>query len=98
MSELALVQFQTDESLKREVAEIYAAIGMDLPTALRMFMLRSKACKGLPFPANLPEDSITHTEAVNAFAFLRAQAADVPEMTIDEINSEIAAVRAERKS
>lgn len=95
MAEQALIQFRADKSLKQEVTEIYEAIGMDLPTAFRMFMVRSKAVRGLPFPATMTTDTITHSEAVNAFARLRAQAADVPEMTLDEINDEIAAVRAE---
>ena len=43
------------------------------------------------------ETTITRTEAKNAFYELRGQAADVPEMSLDEINAEISAVRAERK-
>lgn len=37
------------------------------------------------------------TEAKNAFHELRRQPANVPEMSLDEINAEILAVRAERK-
>ena len=40
---------------------------------------------------------ITSAEAKNAFYELRRQAADVPEMSLDEINAEIMAVRSERK-
>ena len=69
----------------------------DLPTAFRMFMTRSKMVKGLPFEATLPETTITRADAKNAFYELREQAADVPEMSLDEINAEISAVRAERK-
>ena len=35
---------------------------------------------------------------MNAFNQLRREAADTPEMSLDEINEEIAAVRAERKA
>ena len=97
MSEQALIQFRADKVLKQEVTEIYEAIGMDLPTAFRMFMLRSKAVKGLPFPAVLPEEQITHSEARKVFEEMRAQAADIPEMTIEEIDAEIATARVERK-
>lgn len=45
----------------------------------------------------LPEQTITRAEAKNAFHELRRQAADVPKMSLDEINAEIMAVRAERK-
>lgn len=97
MAEQVLVQFRADKLLKQEATEIYESLGMDLPTAFRMFMKRSVMEKGLPFEAKLPEATITRSEAKNAFYALREQAADVPEMSLDEINAEIAAVRAERK-
>lgn len=97
MAEQVLIQFRADKLLKQEVAEIYEALGMDLPTAFRMFMIRSKMVKGLPFEATLPEKTVTRIEAKNAFFELREQAADLPEMSLDEINAEISAVRSERK-
>lgn len=97
MAEQVLIQFRAEKVLKQEVAEIYEALGMDLPTAFRMFMIRSKMVKGLPFEATLPEKTITRTEARNAFFELREQAAGMPEMSLDEINAEISTVRAERK-
>lgn len=51
----------------------------------------------IQFRANLPEQTITRTEAKNAFYELRKQAFAVPEMSLDEINAEIQAVRTERK-
>ena len=40
---------------------------------------------------------ITRVQAKNAFYELRRQAADVPEMSLEKINAEISAARAERK-
>lgn len=40
---------------------------------------------------------ITRAQAKNAFYELRRQVADVPEMSLEEINAEISAVRAKRK-
>lgn len=97
MAEQVLIQFRADKALKQEVTEIYESLGMDLPTAFRMFMNKSKMVRGLPFEAVLPEAAITRAEARKAFYDLRAQASNVPEMTLDEINAEIAAVRLERK-
>ena len=97
MAEQVLIQFRADKELKQEVAEIYEELGMDLPTAFRMFMKKSVVEKGLPFKATLPEEKITRVEAKRAFHDLRKQAVDIPEMTLDEINAEIAEVRAERK-
>ena len=86
-----------DKALKQEVADIYEQLEMDLPTAFHMFMTRSKMVKGLPFEATLPADTITRTDAINAFWKARNQASDVQEMSLDEINAEISAARAERK-
>lgn len=91
MAEQVLIQFRADKELKQEVAEIYEELGMDLPTAFRMFLVRSKIARGLPFEATLPSPTVTRAQVKNAFQELRRQAADVPEMTLDEINEEIKA-------
>lgn len=59
MAEQVLIQFKADKALKQEVTEIYERLGMDLPTALRMSMAKSKMVKGLPFEVKLPEQTIT---------------------------------------
>lgn len=97
MSEQILIQFEIDKKLQEEVSEIYKSLGMDLTTALRMFIIRSKIERGLPFSARLPEAPISRAEAWEAFQELRKQAADLPEMSLEEINAEIAAARAERR-
>ncbi|MGN0592675.1 MAG: type II toxin-antitoxin system RelB/DinJ family antitoxin [Ruminococcus sp.] len=97
MSNQVLVQFRVDSDLKNEVTEIYNALGMDLPTAFRMFMMRSKMVRGIPFETTLPEENVTKAEGLLAFEELRRQAAHVPEMTLDEINSEISEARKARR-
>ena len=100
MSEQVLVQFRADKALKNEVTSIFESLGLDLPTAIRMFLARSRAVRGIPFEVTLPETEpqITRAEAWQAFQNLREQASDVPEMTMEEINAEIAAIRAERRT
>ena len=95
MANQVLVQFRVDSDLKNEVSDIYNSLGMDLPTAFRMFMVRSKMVRGIPFETVLPENRVTRAEGLAAFEELRKQASDVPEMTLDEINAEINAVRNE---
>jgi len=97
MAEQTLIQFRADKQLKNEVAEIYESLGMDLSTAFRMFMVRSKAVNGLPFPAVLSENTVSNAQALSNFSELRKQASNVPEMTLDEINAEISAARKDRK-
>ncbi|MGN0507431.1 MAG: glycosyl hydrolase [Lachnospiraceae bacterium] len=51
----------------------------------------------LPFEATLPKQTVTRADALNAFYEARKQMEDEPEMSLDEINAEITAVRAERE-
>lgn len=97
MAEQALVQARLDKDLKQEVTEIYEALGMDLPTAIRMFFMRSKMVRGIPFDTTLPKTVVTKAEAAKALEDLFEQASDVPEMSLDEINAEIAEARSARR-
>ncbi|MBE5902384.1 MAG: RelB/DinJ family addiction module antitoxin [Lachnospiraceae bacterium] len=97
MAEQVLIQFRADKALKQEVSDIYNQLGMDLPTAFRMFMAKSKQVRGLPFEAVLPEENTKREEFRMAFQKLREEAAELPEMTLEEINAEIESARAERK-
>lgn len=63
-----------------------------------MCMKQIKIVRGIPFSTRLPETVVTRSEAMNAFEQLRQEAAGTPEMSLDEINEEIAAARAERKA
>lgn len=98
MAEQVLNQFRSDKTLREDCIAIYEALGMDLNTAFRMFMERTRMVRGLPFPAVLPETRMTREEAKRVIDGMRAEAADLPEMTLDEINAEINATRAERKA
>lgn len=98
MAEQVLNQFRSDKSLREECVAIYEALGMDLNTAFRMFMERTCMVRGLPFPAVLPETRMTRVEAQKVIDDMREEAANLPEISLDEINAEIRAVRAERKS
>lgn len=98
MAEQALVQARMDKKLRDEVAEIYEALGMDLPTAIRMFFARTKMVRGIPFETTLPDKVITRSEALGIFDAMRNEAANVPEMSLDEINAEINQARAARKA
>lgn len=96
MADQVLNQFRCDRRLREDCVAIYESMGMDLNTAFRMFMERTRMVHGLPFPAVLPESYIVRAEARRAIDELRSEAAGVPEMTLDEINAEIEAVRAAR--
>ncbi len=98
MTEQIIVQARVDKELKQEVSEIYESLGLDLPTAIRMFLVRSKIERGLPFDTTLPNGMPTRSEALKALDRLFKQAEDLPDMSLEEINAEIAEVRAARKA
>ena len=64
MAEQDLVHERVDKQLKEDVWEIYEMLGLDLPTAIRMFFVRSKLERGLPFKAVLPEETVSPAEMV----------------------------------
>ena len=45
----SLIQIRVDRPLKEEVAEIFSSLGIDISTAVRMFLQRCKRVKGIPF-------------------------------------------------
>ncbi len=98
MSEQVLNQFRSDKALREDCVAIYEAMGMDLNTAFRMFMERTRMVRGLPFPAVLPQTKMTRIEAQRAIDALREEAASLPELKPEEIDAEISAARAERRA
>ena len=90
-----LLQLRIDENLRKEASDVYSQLGLDLPTAIRMFLTRSVQVRGIPFSMILPEENYKATAAVVAMKRMSSDAenAGVAEMTLDEINAEIEAVR-----
>jgi len=97
MAEQILVQFRVDKELRNEVAAIYEAMGINLNSALRMFMVKSREMRDFPFDTKVTEKAVSRKMGLDAFEELRRQAADVPEMTLEEINEEIREARRGRK-
>ena len=49
MSDTATISFRTDPAIKREAKELYADMGMDLSTAINIFLRQSIRENGMPF-------------------------------------------------
>lgn len=88
-----VVQFRVEESLKNEATEIFESLGLDLPTAFRMFLKKSVAKRGIPFGVKVENKS--SSKFLNAFYGLREEAEKngVQGMNLDEINGIITEVR-----
>lgn len=93
----SLLQFRIDNQLKEEASKIYAQLGLDLPTAIRIFLKRSVQVRGIPFVMQLPDNELDliSNAAVSAMKRMSQTALEngISEMTLDEINAEIDAVR-----
>ena len=94
-----LLQLRIDDTLRQEAAEVYARLGLDLPTAIRIFLTRSVQVRGIPFTMRLADEDDRETEAVAAMRRMSraAEASGVADMSLDEINAEIAAARKGRE-
>ena len=55
MAAQTLIQVRVDKPLKDEVSEVFASLGLDVSTAIRIFLQRCWAVKGIPFDLKLSE-------------------------------------------
>ena len=94
----SLLQFRIDSQLKQEASNLYAQLGLDLPTAIRIFLKRSVQVHGIPFIMQLPVENSASNAAVSAMKRMSVTSAEngISDMTLEEINSEIDAVRKKR--
>lgn len=95
----SVMQFRVDDELKAQASAICEELGIDLPTALRIFMKRTVLANGIPFNMTLPRQDYKCDRAVRALHELgeNARKNGTAAMTLEEINAEIAAVRRERE-
>lgn len=91
MTNTALVQIKVDAETKTNVTSIYESLGLDLPTAVRIFFKKSIAVGGLPF--ELRNDTRSERWSIYKDARDSIKKNNIPEMSIDEINAEISAAR-----
>lgn len=91
----SLVQVRIDDELKAQATAVYDALGIDLSTAVRMFLKRSVMVNGVPFNMTLPKQDYKAERAARALQELSDAAAlnGTSEMTLEEINAEISAAR-----
>ena len=96
---MAIVQLRIDDELKLQAVSVYEKLGIDLSSAIRMFLKRSVMVNGIPFSMILDEKNFDSEVATKAMKNMNesAKKKGTSEMTLDEINAEIAAYRKERR-
>lgn len=93
--ENTLLQLRVDSQLKEEASGVYAKLGFDLPTAIRIFLTRSVQLRDIPFALQPPSEDSDSNAAVSAMKRMSAMASEngISDMTLEEINAEIEEVR-----
>lgn len=54
MAQSALIQVRIDDSLKKEADALFSDLGLDTPTAIRIFLKQAIKKQGLPFDVVQP--------------------------------------------
>ena len=88
-----LVQFRTDETERTEATQILDQLGLDMPSYLRMCVSRLVRDRGIPFSMKINEASENKGVSAMKRASRIAEENDISDMTLDEINAEIAEAR-----
>lgn len=89
----SLIQFRAEDTLKIKAASICERLGIDLPTYMRMCISRLIEENGIPFSMKLEKESGNQAlEAMKAASRI-AEENGISDMTLEEINAEIAEAR-----
>ena len=91
----ATFSIRMDESLKRQFDTLCADFGMNATTAFNVFAKAVVRERRIPFEITSPAKKASLSDGRKAFYELRQQAKNsgVQDLTLDEINEEIHAVR-----
>lgn len=90
------LQIRIDEDLKKQATKVYEELGMDLSTAIRIFLKRSVMTHGMPFNLIIDEAGIKAMQAMDEMSRISAENGN-DKMTLEEINKEIEEARKEIK-
>ena len=98
--ETTLIQARVDTNLKNSAAKLFDNLGLDMTTAIKIFLKKCLQEGGIPFDVRQSKTETVTTDGMQAFLALRQQAEEtgIADMSLDEINAEIRAARKERKA
>ena len=93
---MAMIQVRVDDALKEQASILYDNLGIDLSTAIRMFLKKSVQIGGIPFDVKYDVGTVDFLMALKS---LQAKSKEIgnDKMTLDEINEEIRLAREEKK-
>lgn len=100
MMSTSLLQVRVEDTLKDQAARVFEDLGIDTSTAVRMFLKRAVMENGIPFRMTLPKVPYKAERGYRAMMEIgeSAEKNGLSDMSLDEINAEIEASRAERRA
>ena len=93
---MTVLQVRVDEELKNQANAIYNELGMDISTAVRMFLKRSVLIGGIPFDMKVDDQILKTIRAIDDMRTISEQNGNSL-MTLEDINDEIKKAREDRK-
>jgi DNA-damage-inducible protein J len=94
MAQTTLIQVRIDEDVKRKADALFADLGFDTPTAIRIFLNQSIRREGMPFEvAKFQPNAATFAAMLDEMERIPKRYNSFREI-VDEVNAEIAAEEA----
>jgi DNA-damage-inducible protein J len=88
-----LIQFRADETERAEAVSILQQLGLDMPSYLRMCVSRLVSARGIPFSMKIDSKPVNKGIEAMKRASRIAEEHGISDMSLDEINTEIAKSR-----
>jgi addiction module RelB/DinJ family antitoxin len=64
MSQNSVIQVRVDTQLKEDAESLFSDLGLDIPSAIRLFLKQSIARNGIPFPLKRGDFSALKAEQI----------------------------------
>jgi len=96
---MSVLQIRIEEDLKKQVSDLFESLGMDIPTAVRIFFKRALVENGIPFEVKGTPPTYKGHDLLYYLNEAQKQAHEhgVDNLSEEEIEAEIKAARAERR-
>lgn len=99
----SVITVRVEENVKNRFSELCTDLGMNANVAVNMFIHQMVKERGMPFVVSANRSSVNRSYAEQQWERTwrtirrRAEQSTEPELSLEEINAEIAAARSERK-
>ena len=96
IGDIGMLQVRIDDETKNKASALFEEMGIDLSTAVRIFLKKCLAVGGLPFEMNVSKTTIEAIVAADEMRRISKENGN-DKMSLDEINEIISETRKNRK-